>query len=357
MDRNDFIFTFEDGSEAIAHYGVKGMKWGVRKDYGHDGSLLDGMVTKNTPLENKNREWLANNPNAFPKKPSEMSPKKDMLVTNPYRSAGSVDYDMREFFKNASALDPTKPMVTFTSTSNLSDEELKWKRMKNGEFGGATINCATCSVAFDLRLRGYDVYANMGKFEDYWSEIPKYYPNAQLNTGYDNIDEAEKDMEKSGCYEPGANGIITYEYKGMSIGHSIAFYTDKNGKMHYYDCQIGKEVTASEISFKTNNFTYMRLDNTEPDLEYIKSKGCVAPMKHKSDSKSDKGAVENAVSRVARASDTVKTINNAKKSLSSNSRSNSVENVVKDMAARGSGTVKAVKMKQDIKNMLRGDGR
>lgn len=27
----DYKFTFEDGSEAIAHYGVKGMKWGKRK--------------------------------------------------------------------------------------------------------------------------------------------------------------------------------------------------------------------------------------------------------------------------------------------------------------------------------------
>lgn len=29
MDRNDYKLTFEDGSEAIAHHGVKGMKWGV----------------------------------------------------------------------------------------------------------------------------------------------------------------------------------------------------------------------------------------------------------------------------------------------------------------------------------------
>lgn len=29
---SEVIFTFEDGSQAMAHYGVMGMKWGVRKD-------------------------------------------------------------------------------------------------------------------------------------------------------------------------------------------------------------------------------------------------------------------------------------------------------------------------------------
>lgn len=42
MNRNEFKFTFEDGSESIVHYGVKGMKWGQHlfgKDFDVTGTL------------------------------------------------------------------------------------------------------------------------------------------------------------------------------------------------------------------------------------------------------------------------------------------------------------------------------
>lgn len=36
------IFSFDDGSEAIAHYGVKGMKWGVRRYTKDDKIFVSG---------------------------------------------------------------------------------------------------------------------------------------------------------------------------------------------------------------------------------------------------------------------------------------------------------------------------
>lgn len=47
----DYKFTFEDGSEALMHYGVKGMKWGKRKALDVSGG--GGMELREEEHENE----------------------------------------------------------------------------------------------------------------------------------------------------------------------------------------------------------------------------------------------------------------------------------------------------------------
>ena len=53
----DYKFTFEDGSRVLAHYGVKGMKWGVRNE-----------ETKAKYYRMNHRDWGERNPGGYSNK-------------------------------------------------------------------------------------------------------------------------------------------------------------------------------------------------------------------------------------------------------------------------------------------------
>lgn len=42
----DYIITKSDGSEALYHSGIKGMRWGVRRYQNEDGSLTEEGIRR-----------------------------------------------------------------------------------------------------------------------------------------------------------------------------------------------------------------------------------------------------------------------------------------------------------------------
>ena len=287
---------------SLSHYGVKGMKWGVRNEdtLVRYGLLTPGTVTKNTRLEIKNKEYLKNHGSEFPSKTREYSRMDDVKAVNPYMTALKTDASVSAFFKSTKR-DP------YTGSSQALDT---WKdTYENGKFSGARINCASCSVVFDLRQRGYDVVASMGNTIGTSEELSKCYPGGTFSPPTDGLNmmiQMQKDLHDMET----ARGIITYRYTGTSNGHAIAFVKE-NGEYKYYDCQTGED-RQGVPAFGVENFQYMRTDDLEPDLEYIQNEGACMPNpeNNKQDEAEDesKPVIEDAAKKIRSVSNTISQI-------------------------------------------------
>lgn len=262
-------FTFEDGSEAIAHYGVLGMKWGVRNDETrakymgsrHKVTILDDIISKVTTGHYvdrsdasivQNANTIAKHNDVFERRRSS-SPDAEMKAINPFYEDALSDYYRNTIF-------------SYDASSQ--------------EYSKALTNCATCSIIYDLRRRGYNLDANMTENMAYVNvDIPYYYANAEMQNSA-TLEDAERKLEE----EPdGARGMLT----GITVnggGHAIA-WEKENGKVVYRDCQSGEKYDAKTIHSLFSNdltkrfkstFTTCRLDDKQPNLTKMYQHGLVS---------------------------------------------------------------------------------
>ena len=172
-------------------------------------------------------------------------------------------------------------------------------------------NCGYCSLALDMRRRGYDVeaiYDDVGVSADY---LEKYYDNVKTEytsltykdllengkigpgwkevldrgrrgevAGYDyTMDEsvmaecqdiyANKIAEELESQGPGARGEISVVWYGGG-GHSMAYEVDKNGMLTIYDAQANTTYTIDQLAdhvdpFNSGAAAIVRLDTATPN--------------------------------------------------------------------------------------------
>ena len=271
--------------QGLYHHGIKGQRWGVKNGPPYPLSASDHSVSEKkagwrnslrytgserektdhknaikTSLIRKGAEIVAACMWAIGEYP--LNSRDDLRRIGEYavrRKIGPIDgYDSATGFKlkrqNTTMLDDAKAL-------NPSGD-------KN--------NCMVCSMAYDLRRRGFDVSAApVNDFGLNLSDISKCYKNIRWDTftpvksnREDSFTQFQKQITQNG---EGSRGILTGKYLSGG-GHAIAWEV-RNERVVFVDGQIGKifDDPYSELFSRFNelSLSYARLDDLELNMNRI----------------------------------------------------------------------------------------
>jgi len=258
--------------EWLAHYGVKGMKWGVRK-----------------------KDEKSNDAKAGVDPATAMLAIYGGVVLSAFIGAKIAQYH-DSGIKNAKKTDVAdwKKDPNLTKKMNVTQLHAKVVKPINPGFGekGTMMNCRRCTFAYELRRRGYDVKATKSKyatgqdtdglrkatnkkhdtFESMWGEkavkTPIHLDAGPHKTAKSIFDHINKEPD-------GSRGELAVSWL-FGGGHSVA-YEKVNGKAVVIDAQSGKTFKSVDEFVKNSGFadaitsaSTTRLDNVELNNDFLK---------------------------------------------------------------------------------------
>lgn len=193
------------------------------------------------------------------------------------------------------------------NTSMLASEDMAATNPKYDPYNDETSsNCFKCSIAYELRRRGYDVEAapfkgvNMLKDPQAMSSIDKYFKkpkvfivneDGSVKQGNANIpvldvltfnsklskpkvytgEDVKKSLEKNN--PPNSRGMINVRWdKNLGGGgHSMVYEVNSKGKVIIRDTQTNKLVDIDDLAIKSDRINFARLDNLEMKKEVLRN--------------------------------------------------------------------------------------
>lgn len=161
-------------------------------------------------------------------------------------------------------------------------------------------NCAVCTLAYDLRRRGYDIEASSedvtmadGKTGLTMKEIAACYKGAEIVTMSDIGDKNPDATSAITDALSNEDGIKIGEHMDKELlshgegarGHAVFVWTKggshdiiwevENGKVVYRDCQTNQKIKLEEYSSLSKDMLYMRTDNlqlTDEAMKYVRNR-------------------------------------------------------------------------------------
>lgn len=228
----------QNGSSELYHYGVKGMKWGVRKDDDKDS----GQSKKNYTV--KDQSIRTNVGVAKIKGRSKTTADAEQMLIDMIKQQVPDRYaSPEEAQKKLSELESSKYTMAYTRGYDqaylVNRERPNYMR---------SINCFECSLSMEMRNRGYNVQAKemkgglAGEVAHAFGIKDSFTVSIDPNREYSGnksaaAKEAYNQMAKQ-CiqYGDGARGCLGISYADYDSGHSM-YWVVENGEFKIIDAQ------------------------------------------------------------------------------------------------------------------------
>ena len=318
----------------LAHHGILGQKWGVRRYQNPDGSLTPAGEKRYS--EGSEKKTLKDRWNA-------LNPKTKTAIKVGVAIAGTAlaVYGARKF--SAAVYDPSRnanfdaetgfvkkearnPYSMLSDAFDARDDVMETNPKAAANRPWYLNNCSHCSVAYDLRRRGFNVTAAPGMGETQ-ATVDKFYINGEKkivspalegsftqNAGtkstkwtemkqryHELVDakslaelhpdrfeaaqraHAENIVNTCESFGPNVRGNLSFKL-ATGGGHNIAFETNSSGKVKFIDSQLPNilhtDATGGKGSFyydaiicKNNPFSSVditRTDNATPNYQFLR---------------------------------------------------------------------------------------
>lgn len=276
----------------LVHHGIKGQRWGVRRFQNKNGTLTSAGKSRygvGKPKTHRDRLIYKYKNKGMSQQEAEAAADKRRKIERAIVIGAAVtatalaSYGAYQYVKTASAasaLSPNRALEgqlkrkAFEAADFDARVDSDLKKINHGLFGnlflrGRECNCTSCTVAYEMRRRGYDVIADTTKdgrtldqfesfFKDGHSTLLKMNPMHNPISN-ESINDVVKTLAKQGN---GARGIIN---GGYSLGgaHSLA-YEVHNGKVLFLEPQLGRRYDSAKDAIGNMYLvTAMRTDNLE----------------------------------------------------------------------------------------------
>lgn len=277
----------------LYHYGVKGMKWGVRRYQNKNASLTKAgkeRAKKTQSDTDKKSERDHSKSNKTPLALFLMRAGVNITTSNPAGMAYDLatlaqtgkSYVKAQIYKNERKelkVDKKTGFYRKKAEMTVYQDAARVNPLVHNFDKNTKNNCMLCTATYDLRRRGYEVTAKKASYGYMPEDIKAWYPKAKLRT-VTGLNDKSKPSTKATTEKlvktltnqgEGARGNLVVKWKGVAGGHSVA-YEVNNGQLNIIDAQTNRVYKKPESFLRRckPTITYARLDNVDFDMKTIK---------------------------------------------------------------------------------------